>query len=211
MVKIVDAAIEDYCVKHTTPMSEIFDKLKRETFEKTTAPQMQVGVLEGSFLKFLIACSGAKYALELGTFTGYSALAMAEALPEGGKLITCDIDPHATAIAREYWSQSKHGCKIDLRLGPGLDSIAKIEHPLDFVFIDADKGNYINYWNACLPKIKAGGLIVVDNVLWSGRVLDPKEKSDFHIVEFNRHAQQDPRVSIVMLPIRDGMLLARKK
>ncbi|MDH4469232.1 MAG: class I SAM-dependent methyltransferase [Bacteriovoracaceae bacterium] len=212
MYNIVAKEIEKYCEEHSTPMGTIFEKLKTRTYQTMKAPHMQVGALEGSFLQLLINCINAKRILELGTFTGYSALAMAEALPEDGELITCDIDPAATAVAQEFWSQSEHGKKIKLRMGPALATIASLdlEFELDLVFIDADKGNYINYWDACIPKLRRGGLMVVDNVLWSGRVLNPVEKSDHHIVSFNEHAKNDSRVKLVLLPIRDGMLIARK-
>jgi len=210
MISIVSEQIDAYCEKHTTPLSPLFDDLRKQTYEKTTAPQMQVGHLEGSFLKFLVASSKANLVVEFGTFTGFSSLAMAEALPDNGKLFTCDIDPVNTAIAREFWAKSPHGKKIELLLGPGLESIKKITQPIEFVFIDADKQNYLNYWEAVMPKLKPGGLIVVDNVLWSGRVLDPKEASDKSIAEFNEHALKDRRVDVVLLPVRDGMLLARK-
>ena len=209
-IQIVSKEIEKYCTDHSTPMGAIFEKLKDRTFQEMRAPHMQVGALEGTFLKLLVSCIQAKRILELGTFTGYSALAMAEAMPVGGELITCDIDPVATAVAQEFWNQSEHGKKIKLMMGPALETIASIENGLDFVFIDADKGNYINYWDACLLKLRSGGLIVVDNVLWSGKVLNPVDKSDHHIVSFNEHAKSDSRVKLVILPIRDGLLMAQK-
>jgi caffeoyl-CoA O-methyltransferase len=208
-MKFVDEALEEYCIKHTTPLAPVFAELKKATFEETNLPQMQVGVLEGSLLKMLISLIGAKRVLEIGTFTGFSALAMAEAMPDGGKLITCDVDPVATEIAKKYWAKSPHGKKIELRLGPALDTIAALGE-LDFVFIDADKNNYPNYWDACVPKVRSGGLIIVDNVLWSGRVLNPEDKRDEAIVEVNKKAVNDKRVSCVMLPVRDGVLIARK-
>lgn len=210
MSEITNPQIEKYCEKMTSSLPPYFEELKRETVEKTTAPQMQVGALEGSFLKMLVALSKAERILELGTFTGFSSLIMAEALPENGKLITCDIDPHNTLIAKDAWKKSPHGHKIELRLGPGLDTIAQLKGPFDLVFIDADKNNYSNYWEACLPLLRTGGLMVVDNVLWSGRVLNPQEASDKSIVALNEKARKDSRVEMVMLPIRDGMLLARK-
>lgn len=211
MSEIVNPAIEKYCIEHTTPLQALFDELKNETHAKTSAPQMQVGRLEGAFLKLLIGLTHAQTVLEFGTFTGYSSMAMAEALPPNGKVITFDIDPKATSIARAFWAKNPHGGKIELRLGPGLESIRGVEGPIDLVFIDADKANYINYWEASLPKIRTGGLVVVDNVLWNGAVLKPIDKSDHSIVAFNEHAKKDARVEIVMLPVRDGMLLARKK
>jgi caffeoyl-CoA O-methyltransferase len=210
MAEITNPQIEDYCRNFTTPLPDYFKSLTQDTQAKTTAPQMQVGFLEGSFLKMLVAMSGAKNILEIGTFTGYSALAMAEALPPDGRLITCDIDPVNTKIARQYWEKSPSGSKIDLRIGPALETLQGLSGPFDLIFIDADKGNYLAYWDACLPMLRKGGLVVADNVLWSGRVLAPKEESDRYIVSFNEHAKKDKRVEITMLPIRDGMLLARK-
>lgn len=209
-MNIVDKKIEDYCRAHTTPLPPVFDELREATYAEMHAPQMQVGLLEGRFLGMLISLINAKRVLELGTFTGFSGLAMASALPEDGKLITCDIDPKATGMAKKFWEKSPHGKKIELKLGPALDSIAQIQEPLDLVFIDADKANYANYWDAVVPKVRRGGLIAVDNVLWSGAVLDPQEKSDFEIVKFNEHARKDSRVELVMLTLRDGLLLARK-
>jgi caffeoyl-CoA O-methyltransferase len=211
MEEIVPEAIESYCEKHTRPEPEVFRALAKETYAKMEIPQMQVGHLEGSFLRLLVSLTGAKQVLEIGTFTGYSALMMAEGLPEGGALITCDVDPDATSVAQKYWSQSPHGKKIQLKLGPALDTLPRLEGPFDLVFIDADKVNYIHYYEACLPKVRKGGLIVADNVLWSGRVLDPKEESDQAIVAFNRHVIADPRVEPVMLTVRDGMYLIQKK
>ncbi|HEY8378861.1 MAG TPA: class I SAM-dependent methyltransferase, partial [Nannocystis sp.] len=155
----------------------------------------------------------ARSVLEIGTFSGYSALAMASVLPDDGTLVTCDIDPVATAVARRYFAESGYGHKIDLRLGPALDTIAALAaegRRFDLVFIDADKQNYVNYWDAVLPLVPVGGLVLADNTLWSGRVLDPREDSDRAIVAFNRHVAADPRVEHVLLSVRDGVMLARK-
>lgn len=209
-MKLVDEKIEDYCRAHTTPLPDVFAQLRDATYREANAPQMQVGLLEGRFLGMLVAITGAKRVLEFGTFTGFSALAMAQYLPENGKLVTCDIDPVHTAIAKKFWDQSPHGKKIELRLGNGVETVEKLEGPFDLVFIDADKGNYVNYWEKSLPKLRQGGLMVVDNVLWSGSVLNPQEKSDHDIVAFNRHARADKRVEVLMLPVRDGVLVARK-
>jgi caffeoyl-CoA O-methyltransferase len=174
-------------------------------------PQMQVGRLEGRFLKMLVELSGARRVLEIGMFTGYSGLMMAEGLPDDGRLITCDVNPKAEEIARRYFAESSHGHKIEIRMGPALDTIAALAGELDMVFIDADKENYLNYYEACLPKLKKGGLIVADNVLWSGRVLNPQDTATRAIVEFNDRVQADDRVENVCLTVRDGMMLVRKK
>ncbi len=210
MITIVPEALEDYAIRHTTPEAKVFKNLASETHARTRFPQMQVGHLEGSFLRFLVRVSRAKTVLEIGTFTGYSALALAEGLPAAGKVITCDIDPEAAEIAKKFWAQSPHGSKIELLLGPAADTVEKLKGPFDLVFIDADKSNYIRYWDLCVPKVPAGGVVVADNVLWSGRVLNPKEESDHAIVKFNEHVLRDKRVEVLMLPVRDGMTLAYK-
>jgi len=211
MPNIVDPAIEAYARNHTEPPSQLHDALTRETYEKMSAPQMQVGPLEGAFLRLLVRLTGAKRVLEVGMFTGYSALCMAEGLPEDGELITCDIDPNAEEIARRYFAQSPHGRKIQVRMGPALETIATLEGPLDLVFIDADKENYARYFEAVLPLVKPGGLSVADNTLWYGRVLDPQRESDHAIVAFNDQVLKDPRVETVQLTVRDGMTLLRKR
>ena len=171
---------------------------------------MEVGHLEGAFLRMLVRLLRAKRILELGTFTGYSSLVMAEGLPDDGELITCDIDPETTQIAKRYWKRSPHGKKIVFKLGPALETLKTIEGPFDMVFIDADKLNYINYWELCITKIRSGGLLVVDNVLWSGSVLKPEDETDRAIADFNKHVYNDKRVEVVMLPIRDGVTIAWK-
>lgn len=206
---IVSPEIETYAHAHSEPADALRMDLIDATKTGTAMPQMQSGQVEGLLLKFLVASLNARLVVEIGTFTGYSALMMAEGLAPGGKVITCDIDPEATAIAREYWAEHHAGDRIELRLGPALDTLASIDGPVDFAFIDADKGGYIAYWEALIPKMRQGGLIAVDNVLWSGKVLDPKDDSDRAIVAFNTHAAADARVEKVMLTVRDGILLAR--
>jgi len=159
----------------------------------------------------LVRLTGARRVLEIGMFTGYSALMMAEGLPDDGHLITCDVNPRAEAIARRYFAESKHGHKIEIRMGPALDTIKTLTEPLDLVFIDADKTNYLNYYEAVLPLVRPGGLIVADNVLWSGRVLNPKDDDTRAIVEFDKRVTEDSRVENVCLTVRDGMMLAWKR
>jgi caffeoyl-CoA O-methyltransferase len=208
---IVDEAIERYAEEHSTPNAELFERLAAETHEKTTAPQMMVGLLEGQFLALLVRLSGARRVLELGTFTGYSAISMASALPDGGRIVTCDVNAEAVEVARRYIEESGYADKIEIRLGPALETLETLAGPFDLVFIDADKVNYRNYYEAVLPKLADSGLIVVDNVLWSGRVLDADpDESTRAIQEFNDHVAGDSRVVAVMLTVRDGMTLIRK-
>ncbi len=207
----IDEKIERYAFNHTVSDGELLSKLKEETYDKLELPQMLTGRIEGRFLKMLAHLLNARRILEVGTFSGYSALSMAEALDDDGKLFTCEIDPKAIALARKYFEQSEHGRKITLLEGEALQSIAKLEPPFDLAFIDADKTNYLRYFNAIVPLIRTGGLIVVDNVLWSGNVLDPKDESDHAINNFNAAVRKDDRVEGVMLTIRDGVFCLRKK
>jgi len=208
---LVPEPIEEYAAEHTEAPAPIFEKLREETYSKMSLPQMQVGRNEGTFLKLLVRLSRAKRVLEIGMFTGYSGLMMAEGLPDDGELITCDVDPKAEAMAKRYFAQSPHGKKIHIRMGPALETIKTLKGPIDMVFIDADKENYPKYYDAVLPLLRKGGLLVADNVLWSGRVLDPKEETDRAIVEFNDKVAKDARVEKVLLSVRDGMMLAVKK
>ena len=203
-----------YVHAHTSPESELFTRLREQTYANLDMPQMQVGRVEGTFLRLMVQLSGARRVLEFGTFSGWSSLAMASALPDDGKLITCDKDPVATAVAKQFWAESPWGDKIELRLGDGLETLAALGEAgerFDLVFIDADKGNYINYYEGALPLLPAGGVILADNTLWSGKVLDPQADSDHAIVRFNAHVQADPRVENVLLSVRDGIMFARKK
>jgi caffeoyl-CoA O-methyltransferase len=211
MAFIVNDAVEDYAAEHTTAVGDLFERLAEETRAKTSAPQMMVGRIEGQFLARLVRVSGAKKILELGTFTGYSSIAMASALPSDGRIITCDVDPDATAIARRYMDESGFGDRIEIRLGPALETIQTLEGPFDIVFIDADKPNYKAYYEAVLPLLAENGLVIADNVLWSGRVVEPDgDDSTQAIKAFNEHVRNDPRVVSVMLTVRDGMTLIQK-
>ena len=204
-MEFLDEKIEEYAYNHTSYEGNLLKRLEEETYEKLEIPQMTTGRIEARFLKLLARLVGAKRILEIGTFAGYSALSMAEALPEDGELITCEIDPEAIVFAKRYFDLSPHGKKIALLEGAALDSLKSISGPFDMAFIDADKENYSNYYEAILPMIRYGGLIAVDNVLWSGRVLDPKDKSDKAIHQFNERVIQDKRVESVLLTVRDGL------
>jgi caffeoyl-CoA O-methyltransferase len=211
MDRFIDAAVEQFAHDHTEPETDLYSRLREETYRVMDRPQMQVGLLEGRFLKMLVRLTGARNILEIGMFTGYSALMMAEGLPGDGHLITCEIDPKAEAIARRYFSESPHGQKIAIRMGPALETIKTLPGAFDLVFIDADKPNYCHYYEACFPLVKPGGLIVGDNVLWSGKVIDPKDDDTRTIAAFNDLVQSDPRVENVCLTVRDGMMLAWKR
>ncbi len=212
MLPILPPALEDYCAAHSSAPSPLLDELERHTRAHCALSQMLVGPLEGALLKLLVKLTGTRRVLEIGLFTGYSALAMAEALPEDGALTSCDIDAANAAIAQSFFDRSPHGRKITIRLGAARDTLKTFppELTFDLVFLDADKENYLNYYEAVLPRLKTGGLIVADNVLWSGKVLNPSEKTDEAIVAFNTHVRADPRVEKVMLGVRDGVLLIRK-
>src|SRR4051794_6289167 len=163
MQRFIDEAVENFAHDHTKEESDLFRRLREETYREMKYPQMQVGRLEGGFLKMLVRLTGARRVLEIGMFTGYSALMMADGLPEDGRIITCDVNPKAEEIARRYFADSPNGHKIEIRMGPALETIASLTEEIDFVFIDADKENYVNYYEACMPRLRPGGLIVADN------------------------------------------------
>jgi caffeoyl-CoA O-methyltransferase len=210
---LLSDALTAYVHDHTTPEGPLFQELREETHATLESPQMQVGRVEGRFLELMVKLTGARRVLEVGTFSGYSALAMAAGLPEDGKLITCDIDPVATAIAKRYWARAPWGHKIELRLGDATATLEQLHAEgarFDLVFIDADKQNYVRYFELALEMLPVGGVILADNTLWSGRVLDPQSESDHGIVRFNEHVKHEPRVEHVLLSVRDGIMLCRK-
>ena len=201
----IDEKIEEYAFDHTSYEGDLLKQLEEETYEKLDIPQMTTGRIEARLLKMLARLTEAKRILEIGTFAGYSALSMAEALPEEGELVTCEMDPEAIFVAKKYFGLSPHGKKITLMEGPALDSLKKVSGLFDMAFIDADKENYSNYYDAIFPLIRPGGLMAIDNVLWSGRVLDPKDNSDKAIHELNEKVVRDIRVESVLLTVRDGL------
>jgi caffeoyl-CoA O-methyltransferase len=211
-MNIADPQLEAYAEAHSEPLpallQELIDETKREFGERAT---MLSGQLEGTLLQTLVRLSGARRVLEIGMFTGFSAQMMAAALPDDGRLITCDVDPKAIAIAKKYFERNPDARKVEVREGPALETIKSLQGPFDLVFIDADKSNYTNYYEAVLPLLAPDGLIAVDNVLWSGRVLDPKERDDQAIVDFNAHVRADQRVVCTMLTVRDGLSLIRRR
>ena len=208
---IVNEAVERYALEHSTPDPEFFRRLEDETRATTTAPQMMVGPLEGQFLGWLVRLLQARSVLEIGTFTGYSSISMALALPDGGRITSLDVNEETTAVARRYAEEAGVLDRIDYRVGPALDTLAGLDGPWDLAFIDADKPNYVNYYEAVLPKLADDGFVVADNVLWSGRVVeDDGEESTQAIKAFNDHVAADDRVEQLMLTVRDGMTLIRR-
>ena len=191
---IVPPAFEQYAHDRTRAEPALLDELAAQTRRERVDHGMLCGRLEGRFLKLLVQLSGARRILELGLFTGYSALSMAEGLPAGGELITCDIDPAAKEFAERYFERSPHGAKITVKLGPALETIASLHGPFDLVFIDADKENYLNYYQAVLELLRPGGLMVIDNTLWSGRVLKPTIRSKVWFTSLPRPYLVTPRV-----------------
>ena len=210
MSPIVDEKVEQYAEALTTPPTDLLARLQEETYATTSTPLMLTGPVEGRLLELLVHASGARRVLEIGTFTGYSALSMAAALPEDGHIDTCEIEAKHVEIARRYFAESPDGDKITIHVGPALESIARLEGTFDLVFIDADKVNYDNYYEAVLPRLSERGLIVIDNTLWSGHVLDPQDDSTKAIAALNDKLAQDERVVCVLLTIRDGVTLVRR-
>jgi len=210
-VDIVPEPIEAYAEAHTTPPTDLLAALAEETRATMSSPQMLTGAVEGRFLELLVFGTGARRVLELGTFTGYSALSMAAALPAGGRIDTCDVEPKHVEVAQRYIDRSPYADRITIHVGPALETIARLDGDFDLVFIDADKPNYANYYEAVLPRLSARGLIAIDNTLWSGRVLDPQDEHSQAIAALNDAIAADERVVAVQLTIRDGVTLIRRR
>jgi predicted O-methyltransferase YrrM len=207
MARYIPDEVEAYAERYTSARADVFERLGAETNETQDAPQMMVGVIEGAFLSFLVAMTQAKRVLEVGTFTGWSAIAMARALPPGGQLVSCDVNEETTAVARRYAEEAGVADRIDFRLGPGVESLASLEGPFDLAFIDADKGGYIDYYEAILPKLAPNGVILADNTLFG---LDSEGENAQAIARFNEHVLHDDRVEAVLLPFREGVTLIRR-
>jgi caffeoyl-CoA O-methyltransferase len=207
----IPPAISDYVEAHTTPAPDYMRALAEET-SKLPGAGMLSGPVEGRLLETMAWVTRAHLAVDIGTYTGNSALSMAAGLADGGRVVTCDVNPETLAIARRYFEASPYTDRIEVRQGPALDTIAMLEGPIDLVFIDADKTNYRNYYDAVLPKLADHGLIVVDNTLWGGQVIDESDTSPDTVAirEFNDFVAQDPRVVCVQLTVRDGVTLIRK-
>jgi len=212
MSDVVTDAIDGYVAEHTTEPTELLARLAEETRTTLEAPQMLTGTVEGRFLEFLVYATGARRVLEFGTFSGYSSISMAAALPAGGHIDTCEIDETHAAVAQRYIDEAGYSDRITIHLGPAVETVERLEGEFDFVFIDADKPNYVNYYEAVLPRLSERGLIAADNTLWSGRVLDDSDDSEGTVAirAFNEHVRGDARVVSVMLTVRDGVTLIRR-
>jgi caffeoyl-CoA O-methyltransferase len=213
-VSIVDEQIERYALEHTTPPGPAMAGLAAETRATLQFPQMLSGVVEGRLLELLVHALGARSILEIGTYAGYSALSMDAGLPPDGRIISCEISQQHADFARRHIAASPYADRIEVRVGPALETIAQLVGPFDLVFIDADKQGYAEYFELVLPKLSPRGLIVVDNTLWSGRVLDggdAEDESTRALAAFNDALVADERVVCVMLTVRDGVTLIRRR
>jgi caffeoyl-CoA O-methyltransferase len=212
MTFIVPAEIEAYAEAHTSAPTDLLRRLAEETRATLRSPQMLTGTVEGRLLEFLVFATGARRVLELGTYSGYSAISMAAALPEGGRIDTCEVDDQHAEVARRFIEEAGFSDRITIHFGPALETLSRLEGHFDLVFIDADKENYVNYYEAVLPRLSERGLIAADNTLWSGRVIDESEQSEGTVAirVFNEHVRHDDRVVSVMLTVRDGVTLIRR-
>ena len=208
------APVHEYLVAHGTPPDDVQRRLIEETAGLGPIAGMQIAPEQGAFMTILTRAVGARRAVEVGTFTGYSALAIARGLPDDGHLLCCDVSEEWTSIGRRYWDEAGVGARIELRLGPAVETLKSLpdDDVIDLAFIDADKPNYVNYYEALLPRLRRNGLILVDNVLWGGRIVDADGDENTKALQaFNDLVAADERVDAVMLPISDGLTMLRKR
>ena len=209
MGRYVPDEIEEYAERYTSARWDVFDRLGAETRAKQSDHGMMVGTLEGAFLNFLVYLTQAERVLEVGTFTGWSTIAMARALPPRGTIVSCDVNEETTAVARRYAEEAGVADRIDFRVGPGIETLATLEGPFDLAFIDADKEGYVDYYEAILPKLAPGGTIAADNTLFGSG--GPNDSITRAISDFNEHVLHDERVEAVLLPLREGVTLIRRR
>lgn len=211
-MEFISEDLSEYCEKHSDPENDTLFQLNRQTHLKVMMPRMLSGHLQGRFLSMITHMIKPRLVLEIGTYTGYSALCMAEGLADGGRIITLDVNAEIEAFTRSHFEKSGLGGKIDYRIGNAMELIPAMNETFDMVFIDADKINYLNYYQLVFDKVRTGGFIVADNVLWSGKVLqEKKDKDTAAICAFNDFVSADTRVEKTLLPIRDGLFVVRKK
>lgn len=213
-MEFISKDLSNYCDTYTKPENEVLAKLNRETHLKVVSPRMLSGHLQGRFLSFISKLQQPKFVLEIGTYTGYSALCLAEGLAADGKLISIDVNEETSAFAKSFIQQTEFANKIELVIADAMDYIKSINQSIDLVFIDADKRNYLNYYNLVIDKLSKGGLIIADNVLWSGKITMPEKDMDRETLalhQFNQFVQSDESVENILLPVRDGLMIVRKK
>jgi predicted O-methyltransferase YrrM len=213
-MEFISKDLSDYCENNTSPESEVLAQLNRETHLKVVSPRMLSGHLQGRFLSFISKLQQPKLIVEIGTYTGYSALCLAEGLHPEGKLISIDVNEETSSFAKSFIAKTEYANKIELVLADAKEFVKTINEPIDLVFIDADKKNYLNYYHLVIDKLNKGGLIIADNVLWSGKITMPENDMDRETLalhQFNQFVQQDTRVENMLLPIRDGLMIVRKK
>lgn len=213
-MEFISKDLSDYCEAHTSKESTVLSKLNRKTHLKVVSPRMLSGHLQGRFLSFISKLYQPKLIVEIGTYTGYSALCLAEGLSENGKLISIDVNEETSAFAKNFIAQTEYANTIELVVADAKEYIQTITQPIDIVFIDADKKNYLTYYHLVMDKLTKGGLIIADNVLWSGKITMPEKDMDRETLalhQFNQFVQQDARVENLLLPIRDGLMIVRKK
>ncbi len=213
-MEFIDEALSQYCENHSSEESDVLKKLNRETHLKVVSPRMLSGHLQGRFLSFISTLQQPNFIIEIGTYTGYSAICLAEGLTSNGKLISIDVNEETSTFAKSFINQTEYASKIELLIGDAKNIIPTINQPIDIVFIDADKKNYLAYYHLVIDKLKQGGLIIADNVLWSGKITQPKESMDREtkaLDDFNSFVQHDERVENMLIPLRDGLMIVRKK
>ena len=214
-MEFLDPKLAKYAEEHTSNETELLVQLNRDTYANVLAPRMLSGHLQGRVLSMISKMIQPKYILEIGTYTGYSALCLAEGLQEGGQLHTIDINEELESRIRKFLDQSEYQDKIKLHIGNALELIPQLNYPFDLVFIDADKENYLNYYQLLIEHLPSGAVLIADNVLWSGKVIDEGQLQKDHetkcLDEFNKSVQADTRVENVLFPIRDGLMVIRKK
>jgi predicted O-methyltransferase YrrM len=213
-MEFISPELSSYCETYSSEESEVLKKLNRETHLKVVSPRMLSGHLQGRFLSFISKLQKPELIVEIGTYTGYSALCLAEGLAENGKLISIDVNEETSAFAKSFIQQTDYANKIELVIADAKEYINIITDPIDLIFIDADKKNYLSYYHLAIEKLNSGGLIIADNVLWSGKITMPETAMDRETLalhSFNKFVQQDTRVENILLPVRDGLMVVRKK
>jgi len=210
MTPLFSETLDAYVDAHATPLEPLLRENYEATYASLDTPQMIAGPVLGRLLRFLVAMLEPRLVLEIGTFSGYSALAMAGGLPPEGRIVTCELSPERAEFAQGYFDRSPWRDRIDLRVGPALDTVTAVDGPVDFVFIDADKDGYRGYYEAVVPKLSPRGVVAVDNTLYGGDVADPADDGDRAMAAFNAHVQADERTENVLLSVRDGVTLIRR-